>query len=145
MALDANPAIASYDAPVLVHCGSANRVGALFALSEYGKSKDLEKARFEPCGPFTERSSGWVRLDMDTSDSLARRVNGADLFRLRSQSRVLPGTPPRVRSRGRVPRSITKGVFHPPRGRFPRSVRQRARPVCFSNAARRPSPAASQF
>ena len=37
-------AIASYDAPVLVHCGSANRVGALFALSEYAKSKDLEKA-----------------------------------------------------------------------------------------------------
>ena len=37
-------AIASYDAPVLVHCGSANRVGALFALSEYSESKDLEKA-----------------------------------------------------------------------------------------------------
>ena len=37
-------AIAGYDAPVLVHCGSANRVGALFALSEYSKSKDLEKA-----------------------------------------------------------------------------------------------------
>ena len=37
-------AIASYDAPVLVHCGSANRVGALFALSEFAKSKDLEKA-----------------------------------------------------------------------------------------------------
>ncbi|MDH3620246.1 MAG: sulfur transferase domain-containing protein [Gammaproteobacteria bacterium] len=37
-------AIASYDEPVLVHCGSANRVGALFALSEYSKSEDLEKA-----------------------------------------------------------------------------------------------------
>jgi len=37
-------AIASYDAPVLVHCGSANRVGALFALSEYARSKDLERA-----------------------------------------------------------------------------------------------------
>lgn len=33
-----------YDQPVLVHCGSANRVGALFALSEFSKTEDLEKA-----------------------------------------------------------------------------------------------------
>lgn len=58
--------------------------------SEEALSKDLENAGFEPCGPFTERSSGWVPVDTDSSDSLARRVNGADLFRLRSQSRVLP-------------------------------------------------------
>ncbi|RZV38055.1 MAG: hypothetical protein EX272_03615 [Chromatiales bacterium] len=58
--------------------------------SEEALSKDLENAGFEPCGPFTERSSGWIPVDADTSDSLARRVNGADLIRLRSQSRVLP-------------------------------------------------------
>lgn len=58
--------------------------------SEEALSRDLEKAGFEPCGPFTERSSGWVPVDADTSDLLARRVNGADLLRLRSQSRVLP-------------------------------------------------------
>ena len=58
--------------------------------SEEALSKDLESAGFEPCGPFTERSSGWIPVDADTSDSLARRVNGADLIRLRSQSRVLP-------------------------------------------------------
>ena len=58
--------------------------------SEETLSGNLEKAAFEPCGPFTERSSGWVPVDADTSDLLARRVNGADLFRLRSQSRVLP-------------------------------------------------------
>jgi len=62
----------------------------IWPASEEALSKDLEKAGFEPCGPFTERSSGWVPVDTDTSDSLARRVNGADLFRLRSQSRVLP-------------------------------------------------------
>ena len=33
-----------YDQPVLVHCGSANRVGALFALNEYRESEDSEKA-----------------------------------------------------------------------------------------------------
>jgi len=58
--------------------------------TEEALSENLEQAGFEPCGPFTERSSGWVAVDADTSDSLARRVNGADLFRLRSQSRVLP-------------------------------------------------------
>ena len=58
--------------------------------SEEALSENLEKAGFEPCGPFTERSSGFIAVDADSSDSLARRVNGADLFRLRSQSRVLP-------------------------------------------------------
>jgi len=33
-----------YDEPVLVHCGSANRVGALFALSAFEESGDAEKA-----------------------------------------------------------------------------------------------------
>jgi uncharacterized protein (TIGR01244 family) len=36
--------IKAYDQPVLVHCGSANRVGALFALSEYAESEDVEAA-----------------------------------------------------------------------------------------------------
>lgn len=58
--------------------------------SEKALSKELEKAGFERCGPLTERSSGWVPVDPDTGNLLARRVNGADLLRLRSQSRVLP-------------------------------------------------------
>ena len=58
--------------------------------SEEALSKSLEKAGFEPCGPLTERSSGWVEADPDNSELLARRINGADLLRLRSQSRVLP-------------------------------------------------------
>ena len=58
--------------------------------SEKALSKILEKAGFEPCGPLTERSSGWVPVDKNAGNSLARRVNGADLLKLRSQSRVLP-------------------------------------------------------
>jgi recombination associated protein RdgC len=58
--------------------------------NEEALSKCLEKAGFEPCGPLTERSSGWVAVDPDNSDLLARRLNGADLMKLRSQSRVLP-------------------------------------------------------
>ena len=58
--------------------------------SEKALSKQLEKAAFTPCGPLTERSSGWVPVDPDTGNLLARRINAADLLKLRSQSRVLP-------------------------------------------------------
>jgi recombination associated protein RdgC len=58
--------------------------------SENAVSERLSQSAFKPCGPLTERSSGWVAIDPDTSDNLARRVNGADLIKLRSQSRVLP-------------------------------------------------------
>jgi recombination associated protein RdgC len=58
--------------------------------SEEKLSKTLETAAFEACGPLTERSSGWTPIFPDAGNSLARRVNGADLLRLRSQSRVLP-------------------------------------------------------
>jgi recombination associated protein RdgC len=58
--------------------------------SEKALSKELEKAGFTPCGPLTERSSGWEPVDSDAGNLLARRVNGTDLLKLRSQSRVLP-------------------------------------------------------
>jgi uncharacterized protein (TIGR01244 family) len=33
-----------YDEPVLVHCGSANRIGALFALNTFRETGDIDKA-----------------------------------------------------------------------------------------------------
>jgi recombination associated protein RdgC len=53
-------------------------------------SETLGQSAFEPCGPLTERSSGFVPVYPDAGDSLARRLNGADLMKLRSQSRLLP-------------------------------------------------------
>ena len=58
--------------------------------SEEALDESLQNASFVPCGPLTERSSGWEAVAPDAGDSLARRVNGADLLKLRSQSRVLP-------------------------------------------------------
>lgn len=58
--------------------------------SEEAVSEKLQRSAFEPCGPLTERRSGWVPIDAESSDNLARRVNAADLMKLRSQSRVLP-------------------------------------------------------
>jgi len=66
------------------------RLDGVWPESDESLSTCLEQAGFEPCGPLTERSSGWVAVDPDTSDLLVRRINGADLIRLRSQSRVLP-------------------------------------------------------
>jgi len=66
------------------------RIDGAWPDSEEALSQKLESAGFKSCGPLTERSSGFVAVDPDSSESLARRVNGADLFRLRSQSRLLP-------------------------------------------------------
>ena len=58
--------------------------------SESDVSDALATAAFKTCGPLTDRSSGWEPIHPEHSDALARRVNGADLLRLRSQSRILP-------------------------------------------------------
>lgn len=58
--------------------------------SEDDVSAALETAAFQACGPFTERSSGWIPVYSDAGNKLARRVSGAELIKLRSQSRVLP-------------------------------------------------------
>lgn len=57
---------------------------------EAALSEQLEQAAFRPCGPFTERSSGWEPPAGDDHPGLCRRVAGADLMRLRSQVRLLP-------------------------------------------------------
>lgn len=66
------------------------RLGSDWPEGEEALSVKLQEAQFKPCGPLTETSSGWIPVDADSDSLLARRVNGADLLRLRSQSRVLP-------------------------------------------------------
>jgi len=66
------------------------RLDNVWPETEEALSEALENAEFEPCGPLTERSSGWVPVYPDAGDLLARRLNGADLIKLRSQSRLLP-------------------------------------------------------
>lgn len=50
----------------------------------------LAAARFEPCGPLTEKTSGWEPPSAEPGGAFSRRVAGADLLQLRSQSRLLP-------------------------------------------------------
>jgi recombination associated protein RdgC len=57
---------------------------------EEALSELLTGVPFERCGTFSEQSAGWEAPAPELPDMLARRVAGADLFRLRRQSRLLP-------------------------------------------------------
>ncbi len=66
------------------------RLNAAWPESEQALSEQLASAAFTPCGPFSERSTGFEPPTGDPEGLLARRVEGADLLRLRSQTRLLP-------------------------------------------------------
>lgn len=58
--------------------------------SEQELTEALSAASFRPCGPLTEKTSGWEPPGADPAGLLGRRLDGADLLQLRSQSRLLP-------------------------------------------------------
>lgn len=66
------------------------RVTSPWPESEEQLSEILSENAFSPCGSFAERSAGWESPVGDENGPLCRRLNGADLFQLRTQSRVLP-------------------------------------------------------
>lgn len=66
------------------------RVTSPWPESEQALSEILSENAFSPCGSFSERSAGWEALGNHDDDPLCRRLNGADLLQLRTQSRVLP-------------------------------------------------------
>ena len=66
------------------------RVTSPWPESEEQLSEVLSENAFTPCGSFAERSAGWEAPGGNESDPLCRRLNGADLLQLRTQSRVLP-------------------------------------------------------
>ena len=66
------------------------RVTSPWPDSEEALSEILSENPFAPCGSFTERSAGWEAPGNIENGPLCRRLNGADLLQLRTQSRVLP-------------------------------------------------------
>lgn len=66
------------------------RLNSPWPESEQQLSEQLSTAAFRPCGSYSERSSGWEPPTGDQDGMLSRRVDGADLMRLRSQTRLLP-------------------------------------------------------
>ncbi len=66
------------------------RITSSWPESEEALSEILSENAFSPCGSFSERSAGWEALGNNEDDPLCRRLNGADLIQLRTQSRILP-------------------------------------------------------
>jgi len=66
------------------------RVTSPWPESEEQLSEALSANAYSPCGPFAERSAGWEPPGSDEDGPLCRRLHGADLVQLRTQSRVLP-------------------------------------------------------
>ena len=66
------------------------RITSPWPKSEQDLSDLLSENAFSPCGAYSERTAGWeAPADYDDAP-LCRRLNGADLLQLRTQSRVLP-------------------------------------------------------
>jgi recombination associated protein RdgC len=66
------------------------RITSPWPKSEEKLSEVLSENAFSPCGAYSERTAGWeAPADYDDAP-LCRRLNGADLLQLRTQSRVLP-------------------------------------------------------
>ncbi len=66
------------------------RVSGEWPGSEQELSSQLENVPFTPCSAYSERSAGWEAPVAELPDALARRIAGADFFRLRTQTRLLP-------------------------------------------------------
>lgn len=66
------------------------RLDSAWPDSEQSLSEQLASAPFRPCEAWAEHSSGWEAAAGDADGLLSRRVEGADLLRLRTQARILP-------------------------------------------------------
>jgi recombination associated protein RdgC len=68
------------------------RLTSAWLESEQDLAESLSAFNFKPCEPLVEKSSGWEPPVTDSARTLSRRVDGADLLQLRSQSRILPAS-----------------------------------------------------
>jgi recombination associated protein RdgC len=66
------------------------QISSPWPATEQALSDVLSENSFSPCSPYSERSAGWEAPTVHDSDILCRRLNGADLLQLRTQSRILP-------------------------------------------------------
>ncbi len=66
------------------------RIQSEWPVTEQALSAVLEERVFKPCGAYTEQSAGFESPAGDADVQFARRVGGADLLRLRIQTRLLP-------------------------------------------------------
>lgn len=81
---------------------------------------------FSPCGAFSERTAGWEAPAAFDGAPLCRRLNGADLLQLRTQSRVLPVAAIKEAMEERVQEFRTRMAQDPPHSEL-RRLREETR------------------
>lgn len=83
--------------------------------SEQALSTALMENTFEPCGKFSEKSAGWEAPGGDDQDDLCRRIMGADLLQLRTQSRIVPPAAIKEALEARIVEFRHRTRLNPPR------------------------------
>ena len=83
--------------------------------TEQALSDSLTENPFEPCGKFSERSAGWEAPGGEDNPLLCRRLMGADLLQLRTQSRIVPVAAVKEALEARVAEFRQRTRLEPPR------------------------------
>jgi len=102
------------------------RITSPWPKTEEVLSDVLSENAFSPCSPFSERSAGWEAPGIADSETLCRRLNGADLLQLRTQSRVLPLAAIKEAMEGKVDDYRARMDQEPPRSEL-RRIREETR------------------
>jgi recombination associated protein RdgC len=87
-------------------------------------SQSLAEQSFVPCGAFSEKSGGWESPTHDDSSQFSRRLAGADLLQLRTQTRVLPPAAIKEALEARVAEYRERMSQDPPRSELRRLKEQ---------------------
>jgi recombination associated protein RdgC len=87
-------------------------------------SQSLSEQSFIPCGAFSEKSGGWDSPTNDHSGLFSRRLAGADLLQLRTQTRVLPPAAIKEALEARVAEYRERMSQDPPRSELRRLKEQ---------------------
>ena len=96
------------------------RISSPWPESEEKLSGVLSENPFSPCGAYSERTAGWEAPAEYEGAPLCRRLNGADLLQLRTQSRVLPVAAIREAMEAKVIEYRSRMEQEPPRGELRR-------------------------
>lgn len=96
------------------------RITSPWPASEEKLSGVLSENPFSPCGAYSERTAGWEAPAEYEGAPLCRRLNGADLLQLRTQSRVLPVAAIKEAMEAKVLEYRSRMEQEPPRGELRR-------------------------
>lgn len=92
--------------------------------SEQELSQSLAEQSFVPCGAYAEKSGGWEAPVAEAGGLFCRRLVGADLLQLRTQTRVLPASAVKEALEGRVAEYRARMSQDPPRSELRRLKEQ---------------------